>query len=143
MFAGDFYQKLKKLNKNLVIFGKDERYAAGLYLYVYGEFIHICGVDWNELPERTVTDEKGHIILGGWRRVLKILIQKQLVNLYKAEKVFQTNLRHGLRKINVALDPTIQVLTEIMNRREAKDGTSVLTRQDYMDFRDALKYIRR
>lgn len=156
MLAGDFRHKLKKLNKNLEIFSNDERYPAGLYLMYYGEPVHICGVDRNFIPERSTIDEKGHIIKSGWLRVLKILIHKQLIDANRAASVFGTGrdeLFKGYKHIEIEKDPTYRALEEITRRRmEKKDGymmdkkgevKPVYTRQDFMDWADVRKMVRR
>lgn len=156
MLAGDFQHKLKKLNKNLQIISGDEKYPAGLYLMFYGEPVHICGVDRNIIPERTISDGKGHIVKSGWIRVLKILIAKQFIDPNKASSLFgigRDELYKGYRHIEIAKDPTYQALEEITKRRmEQKDGyvvdkqgevKPVYTRQDFMDWGEVRKLVRK
>lgn len=94
MLAGDFQANIKKLNKNLRIFcGNDDSKPAGLWLYDNGEYIELCGVDKNYLDEHSKYDPvTGRIKHGGWRRVLKMLLEKGLIDKKKAERVFRTHL---------------------------------------------------
>lgn len=89
MLAVNFQHKIKQLNSHLKFYGSsDKTKPLALYLVEDGEAEHICGVDRNELPEFTEFDKKGHIVKAGWRRTLKILIQKGLVSRRKAEALF-------------------------------------------------------
>ena len=94
MLSGDFSYKLRKLNNNLRIFcGDDDRRSAGIFIVSrYGEYTEICGADKNYVPEFTKYSDDGRIVKSGWRRILKILIGKGLVNRFKAEKLFGTHL---------------------------------------------------
>lgn len=153
MFAGDFLRNLKKLNKNLTVFSSDERYPAGLYLMFYGEPVHICGVDRNHVPEFTVTDSKGHIVKSGWRRVLSILISKGLIDKFKAQRTFHTELKKANRHINVEQDATMRAMLDITNRRmEQRDGAvttkegklvPVYRREDFLNWREVMNAARR
>lgn len=154
MLSGDFLRKLKKLNKNLtVLCGDDDTKPAGLYLMFYGEPIHICGVDRNFVPEFPMTDEKGHIIRGGWRRVLNILVAKRLIDKRQAEKVFRTEIKRLNMVINIEEDTTYRAMKEITQRRMEKQGGAaydkegrlvpVYRRQDFMDWRDVMREARR
>lgn len=95
MLAGDFQAAIKKLNKNLHIFcGDDDSKPAGLwYRTKDGQYEEICGVDKNYIDEHMRYNPiSGRISHGGWRRVLKLLIEKGLADKRKAEKVFRTTL---------------------------------------------------
>jgi hypothetical protein len=95
MLSGDFERKLRILNRELRIFcGNDDSKPAGIYHVVRGEYTEICGCDKNWLPEYVQYNEDGSIRRGGWRRVLKILINKDLIDRKEAEKVFQTHLEY-------------------------------------------------
>ena len=95
MLAGDFERKLRKLNRNLRIFcGDDDSRAAGIYQVIRGEYTEICGVDKNELPEHSIREPNGAFIKAGWRRTLKILIKKGLIDRNKAEKLFRARLHY-------------------------------------------------
>lgn len=154
MFPGDFQAKLRKLNKNLFILcGNDDSKPAGLYLKFYDEPIHICGVDRNDIPEFTISDSKGHIIKAGWRRTLNILISKRLIDKKEAQNLFRTELKRGVKHIEIEQDPTYRAMAEITARRmEQRDGAvkdkkgnlvPVYRRQDFMDWRDVMKAARR
>jgi len=96
MLAGDFARKLKKLNRNLNIYcvSDVEWRHAGIFHVVRGEFTEICGIDKNIVPEHSIFAPNGSHVKGGWRRALKILINKGLVNRSKAEKLFRTRLHY-------------------------------------------------
>lgn len=154
MLSGDFLRKLKKLNKNLTVFcGDDDTKPAGLYLMFYGEPIHICGVDRNFVDEFPHTDEKGHIVHSGWRRVLNILIAKRLIDKHEAEKVFRTGIKRLNMAINIEEDATYRAMKEITQRRmEQRGGAAVdkegklvpvYRREDFMNWRDVMKAARR
>lgn len=154
MFSGDFLRKLKKLNKNLTVMcGNDDTKPAGLYLMFYGEPIHICGVDRNFVPEFPTHDVKGHIIKGGWRRVLNILVGKRLIDKYEAQNVFKTQIKRLNMTINVEEDATYRAMKQITEERMAQKGGSavdkegklvpVYRREDFMNWRDVMKAARR
>lgn len=96
MLSGTFAQKLRKLNKDVRIFcGDDSNRAAGLFIVLPdGEYQEVCGVDKNQVPEWTVYDEGGRIVKAGWRRTLKVLIGRKLIDRKKAEKLFSADLSY-------------------------------------------------
>lgn len=107
MLAGDFQRKLRKLNSNLRIYCGDwDTRPAGIFHVVLGEYTEICGIDKHVVPEHSVMAPHGAHIKGGWRRALKILINKGLIDRKKAEKVFRTRLhykspkRYGMKRDN-------------------------------------------
>jgi len=89
-----FYSKIRKLNNHLqFIAPSDESKPVALYYINGNKFEHICGVDRHNLvPEFPIYDKQGHMIKGGWRRVLMILLQKKLISKTKAEILFNTVL---------------------------------------------------
>lgn len=97
MLSGDFERKLRKLNKNIRIFcGNDNRFSAGIFIVSRsGEYVEICGADKNYVPEFTSYADDGRIIRSGWRRILKILINKGLIARKATEKEFRANLIGG------------------------------------------------
>jgi hypothetical protein len=101
MLSGDFERRLRRLNSNLRIFcGDDDSKPAGIYHVVRGEYTEICGCDKNWLPEHIQYNEDGSIRRGGWRRTLKILINKGFIDRRQAEKVFQTHLEYkGTKRV--------------------------------------------
>jgi len=100
MLAGDFARKLKKLNKNLRIYcvSDDDWRPAGIFHVVKGEPVQICGIDKHIVPEYSVMHNSGAHIKGGWRRALKILMKKGLIDRTKAERVFRTRLHYQTPK---------------------------------------------
>jgi len=94
MLAGDFQRKLRKLNKKLRIFCKDNDRPAGIFQVIRGEYTEICGIDKNIVPEYSIFAINGAHIKGGWRRVLRILIKKGLINRTTAEKEFRAHLHY-------------------------------------------------
>ncbi len=113
MLAGDFQRNLKILNKNLHIFcGDDDSKPAGVWLHRNGEYEEICGVDKNYVDEHSKYNPfSGRIRHGGWRRVLKILLEKGLIDKRKAEKVFRTTLNY-FAPMKLELDPISRELIE-------------------------------
>lgn len=99
MLSGEFERKLKRLNRNIRVWCGDSNRAAGVYhIDSQGQYNEICGCDKNYLPEHTEFNEKGGILRGGWRRVVRVLIQMKLVDRRHAEKVFQTHFPYAVRK---------------------------------------------
>jgi hypothetical protein len=94
MLSGDFERKLHKLNRNLHIFcGDNDARAAGIFVVSpRGEYTEICGIDKSFIPQYVIYSEDGRIFKTGWRRALKILIGKGLINRKTAEKEFCTHL---------------------------------------------------
>lgn len=95
MHPGDFARNLRILNRNLRIFcGNDDTKPASIYYVKNGEEETVCGIDKNYVPEWIIWNEDGSIAKGGWRRALKILIDKKLINRSKAEKLFRADLSY-------------------------------------------------
>lgn len=95
MLSGQFARNLRKLNPKLRIFcGNDDSKPASIYYVRNGEEETVCGIDKNYVPEWIVWKEDGSIAKGGWRRALKILVQKKLIDKKKAEKLFRTDLSY-------------------------------------------------
>ena len=142
MIPGEFLRKLQKLNKRLRVCCKDGPYAAGLYYLENGESIDICGVDKNWVPEHTSYDTRtGYRTRSGWRRVLRILIERRLIDRRAAEKLFNTQLHYGtMTKFQLEQDPIARALAEAkkLGEREAiqKFGTPV---DDYYRLDDLLQ----
>jgi hypothetical protein len=116
MMAGDFQQKLRKLNSKLHIFcGDDPSKPAGIYFVENGEYMDVCGIDKNWVPEHQERYADGRIKKGGWRRALRIMIQRRLIDRFKAERVFGTHLKYGRNDSVKHFEDPIQ-----KRRREAK-----------------------
>jgi len=94
MLSGDFERKLRRLNNKLRIFcGDNDKYAAGIFIVSpSGEYTEICGIDKNYIPEFAQYSDDGRIQKGGWRRALKILIEKGLIHKNQAQKEFNAYL---------------------------------------------------
>jgi hypothetical protein len=89
MLASTFQKNLKKLNKNLKIWcGDDRTKPAGIYHTVDGEYEEICGIEKNFVPEYSEYSAQGKMLKGGWRRVLKILLAKKLIDRRESYKYF-------------------------------------------------------
>ena len=127
MLAGDFARKLRKLNKKLHIFcGNDDARAAGIAIVApNGEVVEICGADKNYIPEFVSYKEDGRIFKSGWRRVLKILISKGLVNRQQAEKEF------GTRVIGVRAPKRHQIKQDSLLSRLKDLGVDVIETGSY------------
>jgi hypothetical protein len=122
MLAGEFARRLKKLNPKLeVFFGSNPRLNATLYYKVWDtdrfDYITICAVDKSYVPENTVIDETNHIVKGGWRRVINILLSRKLVDRSKAERLFDTKFR-SFR--NLPLNPVNDPITRAIRDAEAR-----------------------
>ena len=120
MLSGEFQRKIRQLNKDLRIWcGDKDHLPAGLFRMVRGEWETICGVDKNWVPEHTEFHPDGKIKKSGWRRVLRILIRQGLVERYRAEKVFQTHLPYGLRKV---VRPKYEPKRDLINKYVVSEG---------------------
>lgn len=94
MLSGAFERKLRRLNHKLRIYcGDNDRFAAGIFVVSpSGEYTEICGADKNYVPEYVQYDETGRIRKSGWRRTLKILINKGLIKKEEAQREFSSHL---------------------------------------------------
>lgn len=129
MIYGTFKQKLKKLNPNLRIF---ENCAAterpwGVYLVKHQgmELEHVCGVNpiAGMIYELTERRWDGYILRQGWRRVLKVLIAKKMVDKRQAEKVFSTSFEGNRGKgLVIEKDPLTRAMAEAKERGRNKTG---------------------
>lgn len=136
MFASDFQHKLRKLNKKLRIYcGDDDSKPAGIYYVESGEYEPVCGIDKHWLPEWPMRDEKGHILKGGWRRPLKILIGMKLVDRRQAERVFGTQII-GTREPSTDKPYVNRIQKEILDattRGMVREGKPVMKKDEIMD----------
>lgn len=89
MYAGEFLKRLRTLNSALRVcsFGDNSHLAGLYYIDKQGEYSDICGVDKNWVPEYSEWDDKGHIVVSGWRRVYLMLLQLKLTSRDKIRKV--------------------------------------------------------
>lgn len=98
MLAGEFARSLRRLNPRLKVWcGDNDRMPASVFIVKNSEFEQLCGCDKNYVPEHTEFDAQGFIKKGGWRRVLRILIQLRLVDRRHAERVFCAHLPYAPR----------------------------------------------
>jgi hypothetical protein len=114
MLSGEFERKLQKLNKNLrVCCGDNPNRPAGLYYIQCGEYIQVCGVDKNWVGENIEYDYKGHIIKSGWKRVLKILASRKLIDKQYANRVFNTDLSVKIMSnTEIICDPILNMIQQ-------------------------------
>lgn len=98
MLSGEFERKLRRLNRRLHIFcGDSSRTPAGVFHEASWEedgYEDICGIDKSFVPEHSEFNENGTMRKGGWRRVLKLLINRRLIERRTAERVFNTHLEY-------------------------------------------------
>lgn len=98
MLSGEFQRKLRSLNRKLRVFcGDSSTTPAGIFLLTPDGYEDIMGVDKNYVPEHSEFNENGSIRKGGWRRVLRLLIQRRLIDRWHAERVFNTHLEYAPR----------------------------------------------
>lgn len=120
MTLGKFDRKVRELSNNRikVFYGYNDDKPASLYMIYADEEITICGIDKNEVPERTIYDEQGHIVKGGWRRAIKILIGAKLVDKFKAQRIFKTSFDYKEINAMYAITNSIsRALQEAENRK--------------------------
>lgn len=98
MLSGEFERKLRRLNRRLNIFcGDNPRMPAGIWMENSAEpdgYEQLCGIDKNYVPEHSEFIEDGSLEKGGWRRVLRYLINRRIVERRYAEKLFSTHLEY-------------------------------------------------
>lgn len=142
MLAGDFARNIKKLNPHLRIScGDDAKRPAMLYFSVNcnsdddRDYIEICAVDKNYLPERTIIDETNHIVKGGWRRAMNMLISRKLVDKKRAERLFQTGFDHAVNvELNKINDPILRAIKDAQERNAYRRGNEkIFDRSELMD----------
>jgi len=148
MNLGEFSRKLKKLNKRLRIFAKDTGKPAGINLFFDDEWVSVCSIDKNEIPMLPIRDKDGRYIKGGWRRALKILIDRRLIDRKETEKVFQTRLDAPNPAFNYNTDPIMKELYEIRRRRisrggEVAQGKVAFKRDDILEMASVVRAARR
>jgi hypothetical protein len=100
MLSGDFERKLRKLNPDIRIYcSNDDSKPAGIFwVKPNGEYQEICGIDKNQVPEWPTFDETGAYVKAGWRRALKILINKGFIDRDQAERLFGVHLEYKVTK---------------------------------------------
>jgi len=129
MLYGTFKQKLKKLNPRLRVFENcpaSER-PWGIYLVKNQgmELEHICGINpvAGMVYELTERRWDGYILRQGWRRVLKTLIARKVIDKKKAEYEFSTSFEGNRgRGFTVQQDPLTKALAEAKQRGLEKTG---------------------
>lgn len=132
----EFERKVRQLNSNLrVWWGSDERRPGSLFIVVAGEVVDICGIDKYGMPENTIFDKEGHVVKGGWRRPLLILLARRLISRQKTEKVFQTRFKTGeIIPVPRISDPIFKAIRDAEERALYKHGKNKgLLRDDIMD----------
>lgn len=124
-----FYKKLRQLNPRLRIFGDDGAPTRPWGLYVLspfgGERKHICGISKTGGMVYELTERRwdGYILRQGWRRVLKLLINANVVDKKKAESVFSTSFEGNRGKgLIIEKDPITRAMEEAQARGSAKTG---------------------
>lgn len=118
MLSGEFERKLRILNRKLRIFCADDAdKPAGIHVLTPSGWDQIIGCDKNWVSERAEFDEYGHMLRSGWRRVLRILIQKRFVDRRHAERVFLTHLPYAAQKL---VPPKRVVKHDMMDRYVTK-----------------------
>lgn len=100
MNPGQVARNLRKLNPRIRVWcGNDDSRPAGVfYLTPSGEYEELCGIDKNDVPEHVEFNPDQSIRKGGWRRVLRVLIQRGLIDRFRAQKLFGTHLAYVKHK---------------------------------------------
>lgn len=122
MNLGEFKRKITRLNKNLRIFTRDTGKPAGICLLFDGEYVNICSIDKNYIPMLPIRGENGQYIKGGWRRALKMLIDRRLIDCKQAENEFRCGLEAPNPSFDYGKDPIMQQLYKIREERIRKGG---------------------
>lgn len=150
MTFGNFQRKLKQLNKQLCVWTNlNSDKPASIFLVLNGEFIQICGIDKGEIPMYPIRDGVGHFLKSGWRRALKILIDKRFIDRRKAEKIFRLGLQAPNPRWIPEEDYTWKQIQEIQTKRFLKTGNldqignPVLRRNDVMEMSEVLRSVKK
>lgn len=129
MIYGTFKHKLKQLNPRLRIFQNcaPEDRPWGIYLVKHQgmEIEHICGINPKAGMIYELTERRwdGYILRQGWRRILKILLVKKLIDKKKAESLFGTSFDGNRGKgLTVQKDPLTLAMQEARQRGLEKTG---------------------
>jgi hypothetical protein len=140
MLRGEFYHKVKQLNKNLIIVCNDfdtmangRPAFAGLGYWDQKEgWMPVCAVDKKELPEYTEYDSTAHIIKTGWRRPILALYAKRLATKEKIQEVFGRGFFEDRHKdtVPIAQDPIKAMMSKKMLQNLDRTGNSGLTDSD-------------
>jgi hypothetical protein len=142
MLSGDFQKAVRKLNPKLRICSlENSKHAAGLY-YIdpYEGYISVCGVDKNYLPERTEVDEIGHILKSGWRRVVNILLARQLTSREKVKKVWPSFFEQRIPPVSFCNDDPIQKkIWQYETDEENKRGVRGMTSEQMLEVAEEVK----
>ena len=85
-----WYKKLRQLNPKLKVcqFEYSTHLPGIYYIHERDGIVDICATDVGWVPPYPVTDEVGHIIKAGYRRVVFILLHMKLTTPEKVRKVF-------------------------------------------------------
>lgn len=124
-----FYQKIRKLNPRLRIYGDDLAPTRPWGLYEVGKWgeklTHICGISNSGGMVYELTERRwdGYILRQGWRRVLKMLVKRNLVDPKKAASEFGTSFEGNRgRGVHIETDPLTRAMTEAKARGLGKTG---------------------
>lgn len=82
-----------------------------------GEYTELCGVAKNFVPEYSEYNAQGKMTKGGWRRVLKILIEKKLVDRRQSYKYFGHWDEHREPTHTVELSQVDKALIDMESRK--------------------------
>jgi hypothetical protein len=130
MLSGDFQRVVKQLNPRLRICSLDgSKNAAGIYYIDPIEgYISVCGVDKNYVPERTEVDEIGHILKSGWRRVVNILLARNLTTREKVKKIWPSFFEQHIPSVSFCNDdPIFKKIVKYETDEENKRGVAGMT----------------
>jgi hypothetical protein len=144
MLAGTFAQRLRKVNPRLRIASGDNRdRPAGLYFMQNGEEESVCGIDYNDVPERMVVDAQTKKILkGGWQRTCRIILKRGLASKDRILRQFPGFREYAMPPIVVGTEKT-EVAEAIkkmfMERFDPELNAPKVKTDEIMDFAKALR----
>lgn len=137
MNLGDFKRKIQRLNPKLRIIARDTGKPAGINLLVEGEYVNICSIDKGEIPKESIRDSAGHYIKGGWRRAIKILIDKRLIDRRKAEQIFGCGMLAPNPQWSAEKDAVWQEIKELKEKRRRQNKG--FSRTDILDMASIIR----
>lgn len=135
-----FYNKLRRLNPRIRVYGDDTAPARPWGIYVVDRDglgqQHLCGINpiGGMVYELTERRWDGYILRQGWRRVLNILVSKNVIDEKRAEREFGTAIRERTKRgLVIEDDPLTRATAEAKARGFAKTGV-----EGYMDTDDII-----
>ena len=134
MTTGTFLRYLGRLNPKLRVcsFENSANLAGLYYINAKDEWVDICGVDKEYVPEYSEWDKAGHLTVSGWRRVAFILLRLHLTTREKIVRNWPGFFLHWSQgrvdkdRLVQIENPTKKKAAEVLTDLKAVDDEAVL-----------------